>query len=100
MSEITITGPAGHQGLGEIGTYLRGELRDVVVQFAGGKRYKVSFLSARRLHERLAEQQAAGQAFYGEPSLIVLGEVTNEAIAQAIHGLWRKGFFDRLKPEE
>jgi hypothetical protein len=99
MSEITITGPGAHLGLGEIGTYLRGELRDAVVQLDGGPRFKVSFLSGRRLQEHLAERRAAGQDVYAEPGLIVLSEVTNEAMAHALGRLWREGFFDKLKPE-
>jgi hypothetical protein len=100
MPEITIAVPRGHFGLGEVETYLRGELREVIVYLDSGKRYKLSFLSANRLRDMFAQLCAAGQTFFAEPGLITLHEVTNEAMTEAIHKLWRERYFDRLKAEE
>jgi hypothetical protein len=36
---------------------------------------------------------ASGRPYYAEPGLIVLPEVTTEAIRQAVSGLLRDGYF-------
>jgi hypothetical protein len=44
--------------------------------------------------------RTAGRGYYAEPGLIVLDEVTNEAMTEAVNELWQEGYFERLKPAE
>jgi hypothetical protein len=84
----------------EVEACAKGWLDYVRVDLPDGSRYQVFFYDPVRLQQDLAEQQKLGQPYLAEPGLIVVPEVTPEAIRKAVDGLWRQGYFCHLKPVE
>ena len=76
----------------------RGYLSEAVVELRDGSRYEVSFIDLARLEQALADNVEIGSSYYAEPGLIVVPEVTEDAVRTAVERLWREGFFQRLKP--
>ena len=83
-----------------IGTAGRiGQIKDRhVFHFEEGGRYRLYFSDPVRLRQSLEDDTADGRPYYAEPGLIILPEVTREAIQRAVAGLWRDGYFQHLKP--
>lgn len=79
-------------------TLLKGYLSDVEVRLEDGSRYKLYFTDPIRLQQTLEDDAVSGRVYYAEPGLIVLPEVTTEAIRQAVSGLLRDEYFRHLKP--
>ena len=92
--------PADYDRQSEYETPMRGYLSGIVVEFANGRRYQLFFYDPVRLRQDLEVEAANGRAYVAEPGMIVLPEVTTEAIRQAVQGLVRDGFFEHLKPIE
>jgi hypothetical protein len=69
------------------------------VELADGSRYALYFSDPIRLQQDLDEGLQSGTPCFAEPGLIVLPEVTLEAIQEATRFLWQQGFFTKLKPE-
>jgi hypothetical protein len=84
----------------EFETPRKGWLDHVQVQLPDGSCFRVFFIDPVRLGQDLAEYEKAGTPYFAEPGLIILGEVTREAIHQAVAGLWRQGYFCHLRPVE
>jgi len=76
----------------------KGYLPDVEVRLEDGSRFKLYFTDPIRLQQTLADDVALGRPYYTEPGLVVLPEVTTQAIRQAVPGLLRDGYFRHLKP--
>ncbi len=76
----------------------RGYLSHSVVQLADGSRYPVFFIDPVRLGQELEDRREAGQPYFAEVNLIVLPEVTVEAIQKAVEALAAEGYFQHLKP--
>ncbi len=49
-----------------------------------------------RLEQGLADNVRMGRAYYTEPGLVILPDVSTEAIHQAVQGLWNEGYFHRI----
>lgn len=79
-------------------TPLKGWLSQVVVEVEDGSRYPVSFIDPVRLQQDMEEYAKQGTCYFSEPGLIVLSEVTTNAVRQAVVELWRQGYFEHLKP--
>jgi len=90
--------PGWYDGRCEFETPARGYMADVIVKGDDGLAYKVYFIDPVRLQQTLQDDAATGRAFFAEPGLIVLHEVTTDAIKKAVADLWREGFFQSLKP--
>lgn len=97
-SPFTIHFPEWFDARCEHETPLKGYLSDVEVCLEDGSRYKLYFTDLIRLQQTLEEDAASGRPYYTEPGLIVLPEVTTEAMRQAVSGLVREGYFRHLKP--
>lgn len=95
---FTIVFPEWYDSRSEYETPLKGYLPDVEVRLDDGSRYKLYFTDPVRLQQTLDEDAAAGRPYYTEPGLIVLPEVTTQAIQRAVQGLLREGYFQTLKP--
>jgi hypothetical protein len=95
---FTILFPQWYDSRCEQETPLKGYLPDVIVRLEDGSCYKLYFTDPVRLQQTLEDDTASGRAYYAEPGLIVLPEVTTEAIRQAVSGLLRDGYFRHLKP--
>jgi hypothetical protein len=90
--------PEDYDAQGEYETPFRGYLSDVIVQTRDGSRYRLFFIDPTRLQQELAEQTATGRAYFTEPNLVVLPEVTTESIRRTVDGLVRDGYFQHLRP--
>jgi|SRR5579884_3782295 len=95
---FTIAFPEWYDARCEQETPLKGYLSDVEVRLEDGSRYKLYFIDPVRLQQTLEDDTAEGKPYYTEPGLVVLPEVTTQAIQQAIRGLLREGYFQNLKP--
>jgi hypothetical protein len=76
----------------------RGYLDGAVVRLADGSRYPVTFYDPVRLGQDLEVEAACGRPYIAERNLIVLPEVTVEAMRAAVEALARQGYFQHLKP--
>ncbi len=76
----------------------RGYLGSVTVRTEGGLRFQVNFYDPVRLAQDLACEAESGRPYLAEPGLIVVPEVTTDAIRKAVEGLAKEGFFEALRP--
>ena len=95
---FTVVFPEWYDAGCEHETPAKGYLPDVEVRLADGSRYKLYFTDPVRLQQTLEDDSASGRPYYTEPGLVVLPEVTTEAIQQAVSALVRDGYFRHLKP--
>jgi hypothetical protein len=65
----------------------------VIVQLEDGSRRRLSFIDPARLEQSLSSNAQSGRAYYAEPGLVILPEVSTEAIQKAVQGLWEDGYF-------
>jgi hypothetical protein len=77
---------------------LKGYFSGVVVELADGTSYPLFFYDPVRLRQDLEAAPKSGRSYLAEPNMVVIPEVTPEAIRQAVAGLVRDGFFAHLKP--
>jgi len=71
----------------------------VIVELENGARHRLSLIDLVRLEQGLADIARAGHACYAEKGLVVVPEVSTEAIRLAVQGLWDEGYFHRGQPE-
>lgn len=90
--------PAWYDERAEFETPAKGWLNQVIVQAEDGSQYPVAFIDPVRLQQDMEEYAKLGTPYFSEPGLIILPEVTTEAIQRAVKELWRQGFFNHLKP--
>jgi hypothetical protein len=76
----------------------RGYLSHVLVQLGEGRLYPLFFYDAIRLQQDLEESAKHGRPFIADPGMIVLQEITLDAMKQAVEQLNGEGFFDHLAP--
>jgi hypothetical protein len=76
----------------------RGYLSGASVRFADGRSYAVFFIDPVRLQQDLEGEAKWGRPYFAEPNLIVLPEVTEQAMRTAVEELAKNGFFQHLKP--
>jgi hypothetical protein len=100
VQPFTITFPEGYDAQAEFEAPFRGYLPDVIVQLEDGSRRRLSFIDPARLGQNLFSNAQNGRAYYAEPGLVILPEVSTEAIHKAVHGLWEDGYFTSSGPQE
>ncbi|MEV5647244.1 hypothetical protein AB0L57_03240 [Nocardia sp. NPDC052254] len=88
--------PEGYDERDEAETPVKGWLV-VVVRFASGYSYEVSFYDPVRLLQT-ANDVLATDEYYTDPNLVVLREVNTVNITNAIADLVARGFFDKAVP--
>jgi hypothetical protein len=76
----------------------RGCLSHVLVEINGDRLYPVFFYDAIRLGQDLSTSAEHGEPFVAETGMIVLTEVTIEAMESAVERLFHHGFFNYLTP--
>src|SRR5258708_9802951 len=69
------------------------------IELEDGNRYIVNFYDPVRLKQELEDYVKDGQPCFAEPNLIVVPEVTIDAIQEAVRFLWKTGFLENIKPE-
>lgn len=75
----------------------KGWLAGVVVELDDGSLYPLFFYDPVRLRQDLECEAGQGRPYLAEPGLIILPEVTPEAINRAVHDLARDGYFTHLQ---
>ncbi len=98
VSPFTIVFPDWYDERAEFEAPAKGWLPGVEVHLEDGARFKLEFYDSVRLRQTLEDDEQAGRPYLAEPGLVVLSEVTTEAIRNAVAGLFEEGFFDQLKP--
>jgi hypothetical protein len=83
--------PEGFDEQAEFELPYRGYLPDVIVGSEDGTRHRLTFIDTARLQQGLADNVRTGRHYFTEPGLIVLPEVTSEAVRRAVQGLWDEG---------
>ena len=76
----------------------RGYVSHVLVELESGQLFPVFFYDSVRLRQDLDEMIQHGEAFIADPGMIVLHEVTIEAMTEAVERLASRGFFRHLVP--
>jgi hypothetical protein len=70
------------------------------VELDDGHRYVVYFSDPIRLQQDVDEAVHEGKPCFAEPGLVIVPEVTTQAIEDAVQFLWKQGFFAALKTEQ
>jgi hypothetical protein len=70
------------------------------VELDDGCRYAVYFSDPIRLQQDVEEAVHNSQPCFAEPGLIIVPEVTVQAMQDAVQFLWKQGFFVSLKTEQ
>ena len=89
--------PRGLDGQAEFEMGLRG-CCEAEVEMTDGKRYALVFMNPERVQQELRDNTILGEPWLASPGLVVVPEVTAEAVRTAVCGLWRRGYFARLRP--
>jgi hypothetical protein len=76
----------------------KGWYSGVTVELPDGTRYVVFFYDSVRLAQDLEAECACGHPYLAEPGLIVVPEITEEAMRTAVRGLFEQGWFRHLRP--
>jgi hypothetical protein len=100
VQPFTIKFPEGYDAQAEFEAPFRGYLPDVIVQLEDSSQRRLSFIDPARLEQSLSSNAQSGRAYYAEPGLVILPEVSTEAIQKAVHGLWEDGYFTRSGRED
>ena len=91
--------PAGFDERAVVETPLKGWL-SATVELDDGCRYAVYFSDPTRLQQDLDEAVQHGKPCFAEPGLIIVPEVTVQAIQDTVQFLWKQGFFALLKADQ
>src|SRR5689334_131412 len=97
-NDVTVSFPEDFDARDQLEMTARGYLSDVTVRLGGGRTYSLVFLDVVRLRQTLEDDTALGRPYFAEPGLVVLPEVTRDAVLRAVEGLRRDGYFKHLKP--
>jgi hypothetical protein len=98
ITEYTVVFPQWYDARAEYETPAKGHLSEVEIRLEDGSRYQLYFIDPVRLQQTLEDDTEAGRPYFAEPGLVVLPEVSTEAIRQAVPALLRDGYFRHLKP--
>lgn len=90
--------PPDHDARSEFEATSRGYLSAVVVELEDRSQYRVFFYDPVRLRQDLEAESALGRPYLAEPGMIVLPDITMDAIRQAVAALVMDGFFQQLRP--
>jgi hypothetical protein len=71
----------------------------VCVEMEDGHRYPLYFIDPARLQQELEQSVSFGKPYFAEPGLVILPEVTVEAIEEAVQTLQKQGFFASLRAD-
>jgi hypothetical protein len=90
--------PADFDERAEFEMTSKGYLSGGSVELQDGRRYPVTFYDPMRLAQDVEASGSYGIPMLAEPGLVVIPEVTREAIERTIPELIELRFFDHLKP--
>jgi len=96
--ETNVMFPGGLSEADEEEARVRGYYGEAVVQ-SGGQRYSIAFYDPIRLQQTIDDDIRLGRPCFAEPGLVVVPEVTREAMEAAVRELVTEGFFQRIAPD-
>jgi hypothetical protein len=76
----------------------RGYLSHVFVELDEGELYPVFFYDLTRLQQDMAENIRAGHPFLADPGMIIVPQISPQAMKDVVDRLNEEGFFDHLTP--
>jgi hypothetical protein len=96
--QVQILWPAGFDAQAQFELPYKGWL-SVCAKLENGHRYTLSFIDPTRLQQELEDSVQEGKPYFAEPGLIILPEVTVEAVEDAVQTLQKQGFFAYLQAD-
>lgn len=72
---------------------MKGYRNDVFIRLPNGDLYEIFFYDLVRL-----SQDIGNGVYLSQPGLIILNSVNKESMEYAAIDLWKRGFFEHLKP--
>jgi hypothetical protein len=96
--QVQILWPAGFDEQAQFELPYKGWL-SVCAKLENGHRYPLYFIDPIRLQQELEDGVQAGKPYFAEPGLIILPEVTVEAIREAVQTLQNQDFFAYLQAD-
>jgi|SRR5581483_2977028 len=88
-----------HVGFSEQDLYeaqQRGYLSHVLVELGDRRLYPVLFYDIVRLQQDLEESTKHGRPFIADPGMVVLPDISLDAMNQSVQKLYADGFFDHI----
>jgi hypothetical protein len=76
----------------------KGFLPGVVAELPDGRRYQLYFMDPVRLGQDAEAEFGQGSVCFTEPGLVLIPEVTREAVRAAVAHLHKIGYFEQLRP--
>ncbi len=98
LQPYTIEYPDWYDDRAEYEVPLKGWLDGVIVHLEDGSRYRLCFYDPVRLQQTLNDDAKSGRPYFAEPNLVIVPEVSTDAMQAAISELVRENFFEHLKP--
>ena len=69
------------------------------IELEDGSHHTLNFYDPVRLKQEFDDDVKNGRGCFAEPNLIIVAEVTIEAVQAATRFLWETGYFKRIKSE-
>lgn len=98
LDGCTVHFPEHYDDRGEWEAEAKGWLQGVEVEMPDGHRYPLFFYDPVRLAQDLEARRTDPPALVAEPGMVIVPEVTRATILDAVTGLARATFFDRIRP--
>jgi len=76
----------------------KGWYNGLTVELEGGSQYEVFFYDPVRLSQDLESEVQQGNRYLAEPGMIVVPEINEISMREAIVALFKQGWFDHLRP--
>ena len=76
----------------------KGWYNGMTVELENGAQYEVFFYDPVRLSRDLEFEVRQGNPFVAEPGMIVVPEISETSMREAIFTLFKDGWFDHLRP--
>jgi hypothetical protein len=95
---VKVTFPDCYDARAEQEATQKGYLGDVRVQLEDGSCYRLFFIDPVRLQQDLQAEAEFGRPYFTEPGLVILPEITTQAIREVVPRLAQEGFFKHLTP--
>jgi hypothetical protein len=100
LAQFTILYPDWYDDRAEFEAKSKGYLPGIVVQLADGSRHALYFIEPVRLGQDLQMETEQKRPYLAEPGMVVIPEVSTQAVQTAVAGLFQDGYFDHLKPTD
>ncbi|MGL4555386.1 MAG: hypothetical protein ACRC33_29815 [Gemmataceae bacterium] len=93
VAEYSVTFPDGYDDRAALETPAKGHLQGVEVRLRDGTAVPLTFYDPVRLQQTLDDDTADGRPYFSAPGLVVVPEVTTDAVLEAVAGLYLDGYF-------